>query len=70
VFWRELSIVGARVYERADFEEAVDLLAGGSIPASALISRIEALVSASEAFDLLAGGGEVMKVLVDCGATT
>jgi 2-desacetyl-2-hydroxyethyl bacteriochlorophyllide A dehydrogenase len=70
VFWRELSIMGARVYERADFEEAVDLLASGSIPADALITRIQELNSAPEAFDLLAAGGEVMKVLVDCGATT
>lgn len=66
VFWRELTIVGARVYERADFEDAVALLAGGAIPADALISRIQLLESAAEAFDLLAGG-EVMKVLVDCG---
>lgn len=67
VFWRELSIIGARVYERADFQEAVGLLAGGALPAEALISRIEPLDAAADAFDLLASGGEVMKVLVDCG---
>ena len=39
VFWRELEIVGARVYERRDFERAVELLATGAIPAAQLISR-------------------------------
>jgi 2-desacetyl-2-hydroxyethyl bacteriochlorophyllide A dehydrogenase len=67
VFWRELSILGARVYERSDFEEAATLLAGGSVPADALITQTVPLESAAGAFDLLAGGGEVMKVLVDCG---
>ena len=33
IFWKELSIIGARVYERADFEEAVRLVADGTIPA-------------------------------------
>jgi 2-desacetyl-2-hydroxyethyl bacteriochlorophyllide A dehydrogenase len=68
VFWRELSILGARVYERSDFEHAAALLAEGSVPAAALITQTVPLDSAAEAFDLLAAGSEVMKVLVDCGA--
>lgn len=67
VFWRELSVVGARVYERGDFEEAVALIAAGAVPADALITHIEPLASAADAFDLLASGGRVMKVLVECG---
>ena len=27
MFWRELTLIGARLYERADFERAVELLA-------------------------------------------
>lgn len=65
VFWRELTILGARVYERADFERAVELLADGVIPADMLISRIEPLAHTADAFTALAEGG-VMKVLVDC----
>src|SRR5919108_5063421 len=34
VFWRELEVAGARVYERRDFERAVQLLATGAIPAA------------------------------------
>ena len=40
VFLRELTIVGARVYEREDFVTAVDLLSSGAIPADALITDI------------------------------
>ena len=32
VFWRELTLLGARVYERRDFEQAVQLLDSGAIP--------------------------------------
>jgi (R,R)-butanediol dehydrogenase / meso-butanediol dehydrogenase / diacetyl reductase len=68
IFWRELSIVGARVYRRDDFEEAVRLLDSGVIPADALISGVEPLVNAGKAFARLAAGGGVMKVLIDCRA--
>jgi len=63
LFWRELSILGARVYQRVDFETAVELLANGVIPAEQLITRIVALDETREAFaDLEAG--RAMKILV------
>jgi 2-desacetyl-2-hydroxyethyl bacteriochlorophyllide A dehydrogenase len=65
LFWRELSIIGARVYERRDVERAVDLLARGVIPADELITRVVPLSQVNDAFDALEGGGEV-KVLIDC----
>ena len=37
-FWRELTLLGARLYSREDFEAAVRLIAAGEIPAQALIS--------------------------------
>jgi 2-desacetyl-2-hydroxyethyl bacteriochlorophyllide A dehydrogenase len=67
-FWRELTLVGARLYERRDFERAVQLIASGAIPAGSLISRIEPLATAAQAFDALEAGAGVMKVLVDCRA--
>jgi len=66
-FWRELTLVGARLYRRADFEAAVRLLADGVIPADVLISRTEPLARAAEAFSALESGAGVMKVLIDCG---
>jgi 2-desacetyl-2-hydroxyethyl bacteriochlorophyllide A dehydrogenase len=68
VFWRELTLIGARVYERQDYERAVRLVSSGVIPTHALVSSVVPLSDASEAFAHLEGGGGVMKVLVDCQA--
>ena len=67
VFWRELVLVGARVYERPDFEEAVELLAKGVIPVAELISAVVPLARVPAAFDVLESGAG-MKVLIDCQA--
>jgi (R,R)-butanediol dehydrogenase / meso-butanediol dehydrogenase / diacetyl reductase len=69
VFWKELSIVGARVYQRNDFERAVALLASGVIPADDLISRTVPLNETGDAMNQLAGGAD-MKILVDVQATS
>lgn len=66
-FWRELSLIGARLYHRCDFERAVELVAAGVIPALTLISAVEPLSSGYAAFEMLDAGG-VMKVLIDCQA--
>jgi 2-desacetyl-2-hydroxyethyl bacteriochlorophyllide A dehydrogenase len=67
-FWRELTLIGARLYDRADFETAVRLIADGEIPVDTLISRVEPLDRAAEAFEALESGAGVMKVLIDCQA--
>jgi 2-desacetyl-2-hydroxyethyl bacteriochlorophyllide A dehydrogenase len=67
LFWRELTILGARVYQRPDFEQAMQLLRDGEIPADALISRVVPLDHVAEAFEALTQGS-VVKVLVDCRA--
>lgn len=64
VFWRELRILGARVYERADFETAVELLRDGIIPADLLISQVVPLDRTGEAF-LDLENGRALKILVD-----
>ncbi len=64
VFWRELRILGARVYEREDFEKAVLLVADGTIPADELITSIVPLDQVAAAFETL-DSGKAMKILVD-----
>jgi (R,R)-butanediol dehydrogenase / meso-butanediol dehydrogenase / diacetyl reductase len=64
VFWRELRILGARVYQRTDFETAVQLLRDGVIPADALITSTVALDSVGAAFADLESG-KALKILVD-----
>ena len=66
VFWRELEIFGARVYERRDFERAVEMLASGEIPADRLISSVVPLERTPEAFEALENNPSVVKLLIDC----
>ena len=68
IFWRELTLLGARLYHRDDFQAAVDLLADGQIPARALITRTDPLAQAEQAFLALESGAGVMKLLIDCQA--
>ena len=65
-FWRELTLIGARLYDRTDFETAVRLIAEHTIPAQQLISKIVPLRETATAFHALETGGEMMKVLIDC----
>lgn len=65
-FWRELTLLGARLYARSDMETAARLMVDGHIPASALISRVEPLDRVDEAFAALESGAGVMKVLLSC----
>ncbi|MEV0198312.1 alcohol dehydrogenase catalytic domain-containing protein [Nonomuraea sp. NPDC050691] len=65
-FWRELTLVGARLYDRSDFEKAVTLVADAAFPAERLISKVVPLTQAPAAFEALEAGGDVMKILVDC----
>jgi (R,R)-butanediol dehydrogenase / meso-butanediol dehydrogenase / diacetyl reductase len=67
VFWRELEMIGVRVYQREDFAEAARLVHGGHVPAGRLISRVVPLADAAGAFQALESGGDV-KVLIDCGS--
>lgn len=67
VFWRELTLVGARVYERHDFETAVRLVSTKDIPVGGLISQVVPIEAAAGAFTALEQGG-AMKILVDCRA--
>ena len=64
VFWRELTVLGARVYQRVDFETAVELIGAGAIPTAALITRVAPLAEIRTAVDDLEGG-RAMKILID-----
>ncbi|HLL69641.1 MAG TPA: alcohol dehydrogenase catalytic domain-containing protein [Micromonosporaceae bacterium] len=65
-FWRELTLVGARLYDRSDFERAVALIAAGHVPVGALISQVQPMDGVNAAFTALESGGGLMKVLIDC----
>jgi (R,R)-butanediol dehydrogenase/meso-butanediol dehydrogenase/diacetyl reductase len=64
IFWKELQLIGARVYERPDFEEAVRLVADGTIPAARLISDVLPLAQTVAAVKRLDSGEDVVKLLI------
>lgn len=65
-FWRELRLIGARVYEAQDFEKAIALAAAGSLPLERVVTRVLPLEELTEGFREMERGGEAMKILVRC----
>jgi len=68
LFWKELQLRGARVYEPADYARAIELVAAGTLPLDKLISRVEPLERLPSVFEELAKGTSDIKVIVDCRA--
>lgn len=65
-FWRELRLIGARVYEPQDFEKAIALAASGSLPLDRIITSVLPLEGLESGFREMERGGAVMKVLIQC----
>ncbi len=67
LFWREIKVSGARVYEPEDFERAIALAASGELPLERVITRELPLDRLADAFAEMAEGGEALKILMRCG---
>lgn len=65
-FWRELRLIGTRVYEPCDFDEAIDLLASTNVPFRDLITDVYPLDGLEKGLLQMEQGADVMKILVDC----
>ena len=68
LFWKELEVRGARVYEPEDFEAALELLAGGTLGIERLLTAVEPIQRVPALFAELLDGRPAMKILVDCRA--
>lgn len=66
-FWKELKLIGARVYEPADYEQALELMAARILPLEKMISAVYPLERIAEAFAALDANPEGMKTLIQCG---
>ena len=66
LFWKELDVRGARVYEPEDFEAAIALLVDDPLGLERLISAVEPLERVPAVFDELRAGRQAMKILIDC----
>lgn len=67
-FWKELKLIGARVYEPEDYEKALRLIAAKTLPLERMITRVEPLDRIQSAFEELDATPDAMKILIDCRA--
>ncbi|EWH10742.1 alcohol dehydrogenase GroES domain-containing protein [Catenovulum agarivorans DS-2] len=67
-FWKELELLGARVYEAEDFDWAIDLIASGKVDVEPFISSVNPLTDIGSAFASMDNNPQGMKALVECNA--
>ena len=63
-FWRELELVGVRVYEKEDYEKAIAIIASGGIDADTVITDVSPLSEIQAAFDSLDSSPTALKSLI------
>ncbi len=68
LFWRELTIIGARVYEYEDYEYAIKLVSEKALPVEKLISNVAPLEKIQDLFQEIESNPSGMKYLIDCQA--
>lgn len=66
-FWRELQLIGARVYKAEDYEKAISLIANGAIDADTVITDISPLSDIQNAFESLDASPTALKSLIKVG---
>ena len=63
-FWRELKLIGVRVYEPEDFEEAIRLAASGDLPLDRLVTDVTPLDEVQRVFETIDRNPEGIKYLI------
>lgn len=66
-FWSELRLIGARLYEECDFDEAIELAASGSLHLDKLITEVSPIDEVQETFDKIDANPDGIKHLIKCG---
>ena len=66
-FWRELELIGVRVYEKEDYEKAIKILVSGRIDANTIITDVNNLDDVQTAFNNLSNSPTALKSLIKVG---
>ena len=69
-FWRELQLIGTRVYEPSDYEKAIEVVANGGIDADTVITNVTDLSNIQQAFEDLDASPTALKSLIKIGDLT
>ncbi|MEP3055722.1 alcohol dehydrogenase catalytic domain-containing protein [Ascidiaceihabitans sp.] len=67
-FWRELQLIGVRVYEPVDYEKAITMITSGGVDADTVITDVAPLADIQQAFENLDASPTAMKSLIKVGA--
>ena len=65
-FWSEIEMLGARLYEEEDYEEAIRIAASGHIPFDTLITKVNGLTEIQSVFEEIDKNPAGMKYLINC----
>ena len=66
-FWRELELIGARVYQKEDYEQAIQLVSENAFDFDAFITNVMDLTEIQKAFATLDNSPDAMKTLIRVG---
>lgn len=67
-FWRELELIGVRVYEPEDYEKAIEIIVSGGVDADTVITDVSPLENIQAAFEALDSSPTALKSLIKVGA--
>lgn len=67
-FWKELKLIGARVYEKEDYEKAIALITANELPFEDMITDVQPLTNIQKVFENIDSNPDGLKVLMDCQA--
>ncbi|WP_422080569.1 zinc-dependent alcohol dehydrogenase [Ulvibacterium sp.] len=65
-FWKELKLIGARVYEKEDYEKSIGLITANGLPFEDMITDVQPLSNIQQVFESIDNNPDGMKVLMDC----
>ncbi|PKF60164.1 Zn-dependent alcohol dehydrogenase, partial [Psychromonas sp. psych-6C06] len=65
-FWKELKLIGARVYEKEDYEKAIRLITANELPFNEMITDVQPLKNIQRVFENIDKNPDGLKVLMDC----
>ena len=65
-FWSEIELLGARLYQEDDYEEAIRIASSGNIPFDVLTTKVSSLDEIQSVFEEIDNNPAGMKYLIDC----